>query len=135
MSPPSRRSGLRLYELSATEHVLVVVVHHIAGDGFSMGPFARDVMVAYGARVEGGAPGWRPLAVQYADFAIWQRAVLGSEKDPNSTISQQIEYWKQTLAGAPEQLDLPSDRPRPAVASARGAYPHLRDRRGSARIA
>ncbi|WP_280381699.1 non-ribosomal peptide synthetase, partial [Nocardia wallacei] len=115
---PPFRAGL--FEISPTEHVLVVVVHHISGDGFSMGPFARDVMTAYGARVDGGEPAWRPLDVQYADFAIWQRQVLGSEDDPNSVIAQQISYWTEALAGAPEQLDLPSDRPRPAVASGRG---------------
>ena len=111
----------RLFEVSPTEHVLALVVHHISGDGFSMGPFARDVMTAYSARVDGGEPGWRPLEVQYADFALWQRDVLGSENDPESVISQQISYWTRVLAGVPEQLDLPADRPRPAVASGRGA--------------
>ncbi|WP_460745720.1 non-ribosomal peptide synthase/polyketide synthase, partial [Nocardia goodfellowii] len=111
----------RLFEISPTEHVLVLVAHHISADGFSMGPLARDVMTAYAARVEGGEPTWTPLAVQYADFALWQRAVLGAEDDPESVIAQQISYWRQALAGLPDQLDLPSDRPRPAIASGRGA--------------
>ncbi|WP_280372819.1 non-ribosomal peptide synthase/polyketide synthase, partial [Nocardia abscessus] len=111
----------RLFEISPTEHVLALVVHHISADGFSMGPLTRDVMTAYGARVDGGEPAWRPLEVQYADFALWQRQVLGAEDDPNSVISEQISFWSDTLRGLPEQLDLPADRPRPAVASGRGA--------------
>ncbi|GAB2639992.1 non-ribosomal peptide synthase/polyketide synthase [Prescottella soli] len=110
-----------LFELSPTEHVLALVVHHIAADGFSMGPLTRDIMAAYTARCAGSVPAWEPLAVQYADFTLWQRDVLGSEGDPDSLISQQISYWTERLAGLPEQLDIPADRPRPVVASGRGA--------------
>ncbi|NUS91953.1 MAG: AMP-binding protein, partial [Nocardia sp.] len=112
---------VRLFEVDPTEHVLVLVVHHISSDGFSMGPLARDVVTAYGARIDGGEPGWRPLEVQYADYALWQRQVLGSEDDPDSVIASQISYWSTALAGIPDQLDLPADRSRPAVASGRGA--------------
>ncbi|MFD4470062.1 non-ribosomal peptide synthase/polyketide synthase [Rhodococcus sp. NPDC058505] len=110
----------RLFELSATEHVLVVVVHHISGDGFSMGPLTRDVMMAYSSRVEGREPGWAPLAVQYADYSLWQRAVLGSEDDPESPLARQVDYWVNELAGVPEQLELPTDHRRPARQSMRG---------------
>ncbi|MGF0263473.1 amino acid adenylation domain-containing protein, partial [Rhodococcus ruber] len=111
----------RLFEVSATEHVLVLVVHHIAADGFSMGPLTRDVVVAYSARATGGEPEWEPLPVQYADYALWQREILGSEDDPDSVIASQEAYWSGALAGLPDQLDLPSDRPRPASASNAGA--------------
>ncbi|MGW5297466.1 non-ribosomal peptide synthase/polyketide synthase [Rhodococcus aetherivorans] len=110
-----------LLSVSANEHVLVLVVHHIAADGFSVAPLTRDVMVAYGARTRGEAPSWAPLQVQYADYALWQREVLGDGDDPESVIAEQMNYWRDQLAELPEQLDLPSDRPRPGVASGRGA--------------
>ncbi|WP_037178341.1 condensation domain-containing protein, partial [Rhodococcus sp. UNC363MFTsu5.1] len=110
-----------LLQTSVTEFVLVFVVHHISADGWSMSPLVRDVMTAYAARAAGVAPAWSPLPVQYADYALWQREVLGSEEDPQSLVSTQLRYWADALAGLPDQLDLPSDRTRPAVASYRGA--------------
>ncbi|MFE3346968.1 non-ribosomal peptide synthase/polyketide synthase [Rhodococcus sp. NPDC059179] len=110
---------------AVAEHVLAVVVHHISADGSSMGPLTRDVMVAYAARSAGEVPGWAPLPVQYADYALWQREVLGSEDDSSSLISQQLEYWKSELSGLPDQLDLPTDRPRPAVQSYHGGQVKL----------
>src|SRR5690606_12471445 len=103
------------------EHVLVVVVHHIAADGFSMGPLTRDVMTAYTARTQDSVPGWAPLPVQYADFALWQRETLGDESDPDSLMARQVAFWKRELDYLPDELSLPTDRPRPAVASHRGA--------------
>ncbi|MFC9662319.1 non-ribosomal peptide synthase/polyketide synthase [Nocardia sp. NPDC127606] len=106
---------------AGAEYVLVIVLHHIAADGFSFGPLIRDVLTAYGARAIGAAPGWVPLKVQYADYAVWQHAVLGDAADPESVAAKQLSFWRDALAGVPEQLELPTDRTRPAVASRRGA--------------
>ncbi|MEU0507579.1 amino acid adenylation domain-containing protein, partial [Nocardia sp. NPDC005998] len=114
----------RLFHVSGSEepeHVLAVVVHHIAADGFSMAPLARDVARAYAARIHGAAPAWTPLPVQYADYALWQQATLGAPDDRQSLSAQQIRYWTETLHGVVEELPLPFDRPRPVVMSNRGA--------------
>ncbi|MEU1054690.1 amino acid adenylation domain-containing protein, partial [Streptomyces sp. NPDC005876] len=101
-------------------HTLVLVMHHIAVDGESFGPLFRDLITAYVARREGAAPVWEPLPVQYADYTLWQRDVLGDETDPESLAARQLDYWRRTLADLPQPLAVPTDRPRPKTMSRRG---------------
>jgi amino acid adenylation domain-containing protein/non-ribosomal peptide synthase protein (TIGR01720 family) len=110
-----------LFRVAEEEHVLVAVVHHIAADGLSVAPLVRDLGVAYASRCAGQAPGWADLPVQYVDYTLWQREQLGDLEDSHSRIVAQLAYWQQTLAGMPERLQLPTDRPYPPVADYRGA--------------
>ncbi|RAV12707.1 non-ribosomal peptide synthetase, partial [Mycolicibacterium sp. GF69] len=110
-----------LFRLGDEEHVLVAVVHHIAADGWSIGPLIRDLGLAYGCRCAGYGPDWAPLPVQYVDYTLWQRAQLGDLDDAESRIAAQLAYWEQQLCGLPERLELPTDRPYPAVADQCGA--------------
>ncbi|MFH5207317.1 amino acid adenylation domain-containing protein [Antrihabitans sp. NCIMB 15449] len=118
VAPPFR---VELLQCSEREFVLVFVVHHISADGFSMAPLTRDVMVAYVERSHGRDVEWPPLAVQYADYSLWQRALLGNETDEGSLLAEQLSYWTSELAELPEQLELPTDHVRPATSSYRGA--------------
>ncbi|MEU0518088.1 non-ribosomal peptide synthase/polyketide synthase [Streptosporangium sp. NPDC006007] len=115
--PPLRA---RVFQVAPQEHVLLLVVHHIAGDEWSDRPLLRDLTTAYQARREGRAPRWEPLPLQYADYALWHRDVLGDGDDPDSQQARQLAFWRRTLAGLPEELTLPADRPRPRESSHRG---------------
>jgi len=106
---------------NAAEHVLSLVVHHIASDHWSAGVLFSDVMTAYRARRGGEAPSWAPLRVQYADYAAWQRTFLGDGSGQESAIaSEQREYWTRKLAGLPEDTGLRPDFPRQPVPSGEG---------------
>ncbi|MER6301919.1 amino acid adenylation domain-containing protein, partial [Kitasatospora sp. NPDC001539] len=115
-----------LYSVPHEEHVLLVLMHHIATDGWSVGPLLRDLDTAYRARRTGSAPDWRPLPVQYADYTLWQRELLGTEEQPTPLSAGQLAFWRRALAGLPEELALPYDRTRPTAASHRGDTVELR---------
>ncbi|MGT2532545.1 non-ribosomal peptide synthetase [Streptomyces nojiriensis] len=110
----------RLVRIAAREHLLVIVAHHIAFDGWSVGVFWREFFAAYRARTVEGSESLPELAVSYRDFASWQRDRLSGD-----ALSGTLEHWRERLAGlAP--LDLPTDRPRPATPSGRGEqFPFL----------
>ncbi|WP_156148942.1 non-ribosomal peptide synthetase [Rhodococcus sp. MEB064] len=112
---------VRLFRLAEDHHVLLVVVHHIAADGFSLAPLTVDVVTAFASRSAGVLPAWSPLDVQYADYALWHRDLLGDPSDDDSLAARQLAYWRDTLAGMPAELSLPQDRPRPPAASGIGA--------------
>ncbi|MFF9701932.1 amino acid adenylation domain-containing protein [Streptomyces griseofuscus] len=111
-----------LFRLGDEEHVLLVVLHHIACDGASLHPFLRDLAAAYDARTAGRAPGWDPLPVQYADYAVWQRELFdGAAGAVPDLLRGQYRYWERQLAGLPAAVPLPLDRERPPVRSGAGA--------------
>ncbi|MEU1055264.1 amino acid adenylation domain-containing protein [Streptomyces sp. NPDC005876] len=107
-----------LFRLSGTEHVLLILVHRIAADDASLDVLVRDLAAAYGARREGRISERAPLPLQFADFAFWERELIAGQDDPDSLISDQIAYWKNTLAGVSEAIRLPADRPRPDMPGA-----------------
>ncbi|HEX6240670.1 MAG TPA: condensation domain-containing protein, partial [Polyangiales bacterium] len=105
-----------LLRLGAEEHVLLLSMHHIVSDGWSIGVLDRELWALYEAYREGRESPLPELAVQYADYAVWQREHLRGER-----LERQLSYWRERLAGAPELLELPTDHPRPAVQTFRGA--------------
>ncbi|OJZ75780.1 non-ribosomal peptide synthetase, partial [Mycobacterium paraffinicum] len=112
---------VQIYSVGPEQHVVGIVLHHIAFDGLSLAPMVRDIGGAYRAREQGRAPDWVELPVQYADYTLWQRAQFGDLDDGDGSIGRQFAYWEDALAGMPERLELPTDRPYPAVADQRGA--------------
>src|SRR5207237_742976 len=85
--------------------------------GWSLAPLARDFARAYAARHADQAPDLQDLPVQYVDYTLWQQEILGEEDDPQSTITRQAAFWKSALKDLPDQIELPTDRARPAVSS------------------
>ncbi|MDK8190451.1 amino acid adenylation domain-containing protein [Paenibacillus sp. UMB7766-LJ446] len=118
----STEPGIRaeLFRTSMDEHVLLLLLHHIAGDGWSLSPLIRDLSEAYTARLQGSAPAWEPLRIQYADYAVWQERLLGDERQQDSLIARQMEFWTNQLAHLPEQVTFPADYARPVASSYRG---------------
>src|SRR5215213_7250140 len=107
----------RLLRLSEEEHVILLTMHHIISDGWSVGVLIKEVAALYEAYGVGGESPLEEVSIQYADFAVWQREYLSGE-----TLERQLSYWREQLAGAPAVLELPTDRPRPPVQSYRGAH-------------
>jgi amino acid adenylation domain-containing protein len=107
----------RLLLLSSRESVLLLNMHHIISDGWSIGVFIREWQHAYTAFAQGEQPSLPPLDIQYSDYAAWQRSLLTGR-----VLQQQLDYWREQLAGVPELLELPTDKPRPAQQSYQGAH-------------
>ena len=106
---------VRFLRLSPDEHVLLLTMHHIVADLWSMAVAVSELVSLYRTFVTGSGPALPELPVQYADYAVWQR-----RRSEGPALAADLEYWKRTLAGAPPMLELPTDRPRPAVQSSRG---------------
>ena len=106
----------RLIRLEADDHVLLVTLHHIVADGWSIGVLMQELATLYGAFAADLPDPLPPLAIQYADYSLWQHRHLDEAR-----IEAQARYWQETLAGAPALLDLPSDRSRPAIQDHAGA--------------
>ncbi|WP_266157605.1 non-ribosomal peptide synthetase [Dyella silvatica] len=111
-----------LFELGSEQHVLCLLTHHIASDGWSWGPLGRDLAAAYAARRDGKLADWTPLPVQYADYSLWQREWMAQETEADSETAQDVAYWTSALADLPELSNLPTDRPRPPLPSHVGAH-------------
>ncbi|MFC4502413.1 amino acid adenylation domain-containing protein [Streptomyces vulcanius] len=111
-----------LYRLGPDRHALLLTIHHIACDGWSFAPIVEDLMAAYGSRAGTLPPaGPTETVAQYADYALWQRELLGDPGDPGSPLARQLAHWRDRLAGLPAELELPWDRPRPAQPTHRGS--------------
>ncbi|GAB2587791.1 hypothetical protein GCM10027168_20800 [Streptomyces capparidis] len=112
-------SPLAVWVLGST---LLFVLHHSAADGWSLRPFAEDLSTAYTARRAGRAPDWPPLPAQYADYTLWQRALLAPEPEGPGRLERLTAHWRTALDGLPEECTLPGDRPRPTTPRGGGAH-------------
>ncbi|WP_256737341.1 condensation domain-containing protein, partial [Pseudomonas tolaasii] len=111
----------RLVVMADDHHVLLLTLHHIVSDGWSMGVLTRELMALYQAFSHGQPDPLPPLPIQYGDFAVWQRLWLSGE-----VLQRQSRFWQQALAGAPALLTLPTDRPRPAQQDYAGSSVEVR---------
>jgi amino acid adenylation domain-containing protein len=111
----------RLLRLGAEEHVLLLTMHHIVSDGWSIGVLVKELSALYTAYAQRQSSPLAELAIQYADYAVWQREWL-----QGAVLDEQLQYWREQLEGAPAVLELPTDHSRPAVQSFRGARHSLR---------
>ncbi|MBD8507934.1 non-ribosomal peptide synthetase, partial [Hoyosella sp. G463] len=110
----------KLFQAAPEDHMLAVAIHHISADGSSSAPLARDVMLAYHARLRGEPPAWSPLPVRYRDYAVWERELLGDVSDEASLSAAEARFWRSALADLPAPLELPADHARPEAPSVRG---------------
>ncbi|MFC5171886.1 condensation domain-containing protein [Streptomyces mutomycini] len=109
-----------LFRLGPDEHVLLLTVHHIACDGWSLAPLNRDLACAYSARRSGQEPDWDELPVQYVDYTLWQNELLGDEDDPNSLLNRETAFWRAELEGLSDRLQIDAAAARPDAPSHRG---------------
>ncbi|MFD2211792.1 amino acid adenylation domain-containing protein [Virgibacillus halophilus] len=116
---------VELFEVGTGNFVLVLLLHHIIGDGWSLTPLTKDLREAYLSRLQGEAPQWTDLLVQYADYAYWQQELLENKADGKSLADAQLDYWVETLADLPEHLAIPTDYPRPLASSYQGKTYHF----------
>ncbi len=111
---------VKLWQVKTEEYVLLLAIHHIAADGWSIGVLIDELSVYYRSFCTGTKADLSDLSIQYADFAVWQRQWL-----TNEVLDRQLSYWKQQLTGVPLLHQLPTDRPRPAIQSFRGGTERL----------
>ncbi|RMZ58791.1 amino acid adenylation domain-containing protein [Chryseobacterium nematophagum] len=110
----------KLLYIDENTHVLLIIIHHIAFDGWSFAPFWKDLSTAYSARINNEIPKWNPLPIQYSDYALWQRNTFHGEQGQSSVIDRQLNYWTKNLNNLPDLVSLPSDYFRPEKPAYKG---------------
>ncbi|MEF3353754.1 amino acid adenylation domain-containing protein [Paenibacillus sp. GYB006] len=114
-----------LFVIHPEEYVLVLLLHHIAGDGWSLTPLSQDLSLAYEARCRDAVPEYKPLPIQYTDYALWQERWLALSEQADGYLEEQLQYWTHQLAELPEELPMMKDFPRPANPSFKGGTVQL----------